>query len=487
MNAALTAKLTAAADTYRAVGQTFNAVRRGVDEVSSTLSRVEARQGRGHGGGDTAGDADADGNGDGDGDGDPAVAALARLVAECAPRRVRQAPRGGASLAREAPAAKPRRAARSSSRSASALARDLRVRLAHRESYIVRLTERLAHQSQRRASAAAGGSFAAAAAELFRPANGPARADDVSADDVSGATASAVAQLAAHRADVLAARAREAGVTWLRDARDTEARAAAAARAGKANGGAVRGFPFPSRRGALRGRRRPGAGGGGAGRRARAGRARTERRRARARGRDRAPAGREEPRVRRGDARAAGAARGCRREEAPLASGASEVDAKSADAKTVATRDASHPKRGAPRLAARRDGAENARPADARQDAKRQRRAPREMDPFAARARQQLRVVTGRQRRARRGARDDLRANDYLYVRYARVNDLITHHKTRARFFYLPYYALFLLLSCFSSLVWVSPSSATDKAPRSPPPRRRRRAIWRSPPPTCPR
>ena len=67
-----------------------------------------------------------------------------------------------------------------------------------------------------------------------------------------------------------------------------------------------------------------------------------------------------------------------------LARGASEVDAKSADAKTVATRDASHPKRGAPRLAARRDGAENARPADARQDAKRQRRAPREMDPFAA-------------------------------------------------------------------------------------------------------
>ena len=86
MNAALTAKLTAAADTYRAVGQTFNAVRRGVDEVSSTLSRVEARQGRGHGGGDTAGDADADGNGNGDGDGDPAVAALARLVAECVHR-----------------------------------------------------------------------------------------------------------------------------------------------------------------------------------------------------------------------------------------------------------------------------------------------------------------------------------------------------------------------------------------------------------------
>ena len=45
VNAALTAKLTAAADTYRAVGQTFNAVRRGVDEVCSTLSRVEARQG----------------------------------------------------------------------------------------------------------------------------------------------------------------------------------------------------------------------------------------------------------------------------------------------------------------------------------------------------------------------------------------------------------------------------------------------------------
>jgi hypothetical protein len=60
-----------------------------------------------------------------------------------------------------------------------------------------------------------------------------------------------------------------------------------------------------------------------------------------------------------------------------LARGVSEVDAKSADA--------SYPKRGAPRLAARSPlGAENARPADARQDAKRQRRAPREMDPFAA-------------------------------------------------------------------------------------------------------
>ena len=384
MNAALTAKLTAAADTYRAVGQTFNAVRRGVDEVSSTLSRVEARQGRGHGGGDTAGDADADGNGDGDGDGDPAVAALARLVAECVHRDAFARRRAEALLSRaKRLAAKPRRAARSSSRSASALARDLRVRLAHRESHIVRLTERLAHQSQRRASAAAGGSFAAAAAELFRPANGPARADDVSADDVSGATASAVAQLAAHRADVLAARAREAGVTWLRDARDTEARAAAAARAEKQTAAPSGDFLF------LRAEARFADD-------ADLARVAAERDAALALA-ERASVGaraRVDATARLLDARnreyvAATRERQARREAVEerkrlLARGASEVDAKSADAKTVATRDASHPKRGAPRLAARRDGAENARPADARQDAKRQRRAPREMDPFAA-------------------------------------------------------------------------------------------------------
>ena len=384
MNAALTAKLTAAADTYRAVGQTFNAVRRGVDEVSSTLSRVEARQGRGHGGGDTAGDADADGNGDGDGDGDPAVAALARLVAECVHRDAFARRRAEALLSRaKRLAAKPRRAARSSSRSASALARDLRVRLAHRESHIVRLTERLAHQSQRRASAAAGGSFAAAAAELFRPANGPARADDVSGDDVSGATASAVAQLAAHRADVLAARAREAGVTWLRDARDTEARAAAAARAEKQTAAPSGDFLF------LRAEARFADD-------ADLARVAAERDAALALA-ERASVGaraRVDATARLLDARnreyvAATRERQARREAVEerkrlLARGASEVHAKSADAKTVATRDASHPKRGAPRLAARRDGAENARPADARQDAKRQRRAPREMDPFAA-------------------------------------------------------------------------------------------------------
>ena len=388
MNAALTAKLTAAADTYRAVGQTFNAVRRGVDEVSSTLSRVEARQGRGHGDGDTAGD--------GDGNGDPAVAALARLVAECVHRDAFARRRAEALLSRaKRLAAKPRRAARSGSRSASALARNLRVRLEHRESHIVRLTERLAHQSQRRASAAAGGSFAAAAAELFRPANGPARADDVSADDVSGAAASAVAQLAAHRADVLAARAREAGLTWLRDARDTEARAAAAARAEKqtekqtASGDFLFRFPFSAearfaddadlarvaaeRDAALALAERASVG-------ARA-RVDATARLLDARNREYVAATRE---------------RQARREAVEerkrllASSGAdAKTDAKSADAKTVAkSADASYPKRGAPRLAARRDGAENAGPAsarqDARQDAKRQRRAPREMDPFAA-------------------------------------------------------------------------------------------------------
>ena len=369
MNAALTAKLTAAADTYRAVGQTFNAVRRGVDEVSSTLSRVEARQGRGHGGGDTAGDED--------GNGDPAVAALARLVAECVHRDAFARRRAEALLSRaKRLAAKPRRAARSGSRSASALARDLRVRLAHRESHIVRLTERLAHQSQRRASAAAGGSFAAAAAELFRPANGPARADDVSADDVSGATASAVAQLAAHRADVLAARAREAGVTWLRDARDTEARAAAAARAEKQTAAPSGDFLFRSAEARFADD-------------ADLARVAAERDAALALA-ERASVGaraRVDATARLLDARnreyvAATRERQARREAVEERK---RLLARGADAKTDAkSADASHPERGAPRLAARRDGAENARPADARQDAKRQRRAPREMDPFAA-------------------------------------------------------------------------------------------------------
>ena len=378
MNAALTAKLTAAADTYRAVGQTFNAVRRGVDEVSSTLSRVEARQGRGHGGGDTAGD--------GDGNGDPAVAALARLVAECVHRDAFARRRAEALLSRaKRLAAKPRRAARSGSRSASALARNLRVRLEHRESHIVRLTERLAHQSQRRASAAAGGSFAAAAAELFRPANGPARADDVSADDVSGATASAVAQLAAHRADVLAARAREAGLTWLRDARDTEARAAAAARAEKQTEKQTASGDFLFRKKSAEARFADDAD---------LARVLAERDAALALA-ERASVGaraRVDATARLLDARnreyvAATRERQARREaveERKRLLASSGADAKT-DAKSA---DASHPKRGAPRLAARRDGAENAGPAsarqDARQDAKRQRRAPREMDPFAA-------------------------------------------------------------------------------------------------------
>jgi len=387
VNAALTAKLTAAADTYRAVGQTFNAVRRGVDEVSSTLSRVEARQGRGHGDGDTAGD--------GDGNGDPAVAALARLVAECVHRDAFARRRAEALLSRaKRLAAKPRRAARSGSRSASALARNLRVRLEHRESHIVRLTERLAHQSQRRASAAAGGSFAAAAAELFRPANGPARADDVSADDVSGATASAVAQLAAHRADVLAARAREAGLTWLRDARDTEARAAAAARAEKQTEKQTASGDFLFRKKSAEARFADDAD---------LARVLAERDAALALA-ERASVGaraRVDATARLLDARnreyvAATRERQARREAVEerkrllASSGAdAKTDAKSADAKTDAkSADASHPKRGAPRLAARRDGAENAGPAsarqDARQDAKRQRRAPREMDPFAA-------------------------------------------------------------------------------------------------------
>jgi len=396
VNAALTAKLTAAADTYRAVGQTFNAVRRGVDEVSSTLSRVEARQGRGHGGGDTAGD--------GDGNGDPAVAALARLVAECVHRDAFARRRAEALLSRaKRLAAKPRRAARSGSRSASALARNLRVRLEHRESHIVRLTERLTHQSQRRASAAAGGSFAAAAAELFRPANGPARADDVSADDVSGATASAVAQLAAHRADVLAARAREAGLTWLRDARDTEARAAAAARAEKQTEKQTASGDFLFRKKSAEARFADDADLARVAAERDAALALAERASVGARARVDATARLLDARNR--EYVAATRERQARREAVEerkrllASSGAdaktdaksadAKTDAKSADAKTDAkSADASHPKRGAPRLAARRDGAENAGPAsarqDARQDAKRQRRAPREMDPFAA-------------------------------------------------------------------------------------------------------
>ena len=92
VTAALTAKLAAAANAYRAVGQTFNAVRRGVDEVSGALSRVEARQGRGHGGGDTC---------PRDGDADSAVAALARLVAECVHRDAFARRRAEALLVRE--------------------------------------------------------------------------------------------------------------------------------------------------------------------------------------------------------------------------------------------------------------------------------------------------------------------------------------------------------------------------------------------------
>jgi hypothetical protein len=226
VNAALTAKLTAAANTYRAIGHTFNAVRRGVDEVSRTLSRVEARQGRGNGDGDASRDED------GDGDGDPAVAALARLVAECVHRDAFARRRAEALLWRAKRLAARRRG--SGSRAAFALARDLRARLDHRESHIVRLTERLVHRSPSFISSGDGDKKAAAAAELFLQ-TPETRAEDASAVEASAsaveASASAVAQLAAHRADVLVARAREALWTRLAEARDAEAHDAAEARA----------------------------------------------------------------------------------------------------------------------------------------------------------------------------------------------------------------------------------------------------------------
>ena len=214
MTAALTAKLAAAANAYRAVGQTFNAVRRGVDEVSGALSRVEARQGRGHGGGDTC---------PRDGDADSAVAALARLVAECVHRDAFARRRAEALLSRAKRLAGGVRRGQSA-RAISALARDLRVRLDHRESLIVRLTERLAQtRNQRMAHIGDRGCLtSAAAAELFLPPSAACADDD---DEIeAGATASAVARLAARRADALVARAREAVSTRLCDARDAEAR-----------------------------------------------------------------------------------------------------------------------------------------------------------------------------------------------------------------------------------------------------------------------
>ena len=214
VTAALTAKLAAAANAYRAVGQTFNAVRRGVDEVSGALSRVEARQGRGHGGGDTC---------PRDGDADSAVAALARLVAECVHRDAFARRRAEALLSRAKRLAGGVRRGQSA-RAISALARDLRVRLDHRESLIVRLTERLAQtQNQRMAHIGDRGCLtSAAAAELFLPPSAACADDD---DEIeAGATASAVARLAARRADALGARAREAVSTRLCDARDAEAR-----------------------------------------------------------------------------------------------------------------------------------------------------------------------------------------------------------------------------------------------------------------------
>jgi hypothetical protein len=165
-------------------------------------------------------------------------------------------------------------------------------------------------------------------------------------------------------------------VTWLRDARDTEARAAAAARAEKQTAAPSGDFLFRSAEARFADD-------------ADLARVAAERDAALALA-ERASVGaraRVDATARLLDARnreyvAATRERQARREAVEqrkrlLARGVSEVDAKSADA--------SYPKRGAPRLAARSPlGAENARPADARQDAKRQRRAPREMDPFAA-------------------------------------------------------------------------------------------------------
>ena len=382
VNAALTAKLTAAANAYRAVGQTFNAVRRGVDEVSGALSRVEAHQGRGHGGGDTAKD--------GDGNGNPAVATLACLVAECVHRDASARRRAEALLSRAKRLAGGIRRG-PGSRAAFALARDLRVRLDHRESHIVRLTERLAQtQSRTMARSGVGGCLpSAAAAELF-PLPSAVRTER---ERASGATDSAIAQLAAHRADVLVARAHEAVVMWLRDARDAEARADEAARVAEAE--AARSNEDSLFRNASRFADD-----------ADLARVAAERDAALALA-ERASVGaraRVDATARLLDARnreyvAATRKRLARREERKRLSRERDVSeasekrgggAKIKDENVFSTNDslASPPK---PRLAAPRDGAENARPggaedegADDNDDTKRRRRAPRVMDPFAA-------------------------------------------------------------------------------------------------------
>ena len=321
MNAALTAKLTAAADTYRAVGQTFNAVRRGVDEVSSTLSRVEARQGRGHGGGDTAGDGDADGDGDGDGDGDPAVAALARLVAGACTatrspgaaerfsrakrRRENRAPRG------PAPVRLPRSRGTCAFGSRTARATSYGSRNAWR----TRAGEGERRRRRLFAAAAAGCSVrrTTRAPTTSPPTAPPAPPPRPSRS--SRRTARTYRAARARLADAAPRRARR------------EARAAAAARA-SANGGAVR-ISFSSRRGVSRttptwrGWRRSGT--------PRSRWPARERRRARVRGRDRALWTRGTASTSR---RRANGRRGARlsREEAPPRERRLRVDAKSADA-----------------------------------------------------------------------------------------------------------------------------------------------------------
>ena len=127
LTAALTAKLSTSSTTFRAIGQTFNAVRRGVEQVSETMADVECR---GHG--------DTTARGDDQGTCDPSVEEVARHVNECVHRDALVKRRATALLGRVKSLAATHKRTRDEHETRVA---SLQTKIAAREEHIVHLTD----------------------------------------------------------------------------------------------------------------------------------------------------------------------------------------------------------------------------------------------------------------------------------------------------------------------------------------------------------
>ena len=205
LTASLTAKLSTSAKTFRAIGQTFNAVRRGVEKVSETMATVECR-------------------GNGEEGKDPGVEEVARLVGECVHRDAFAKRRANALLGRMKQLAGSFAKERAESH---ALVQSLQTQIDGREEYIVHLRDLVA---QSVSVVSMGVDVAAVLAVSTGPdSNEKSKEKSTLDDSVRGEL---VARLAAHRADLFlertkamvvgrAVRDSETEAESMRDTRDT--------------------------------------------------------------------------------------------------------------------------------------------------------------------------------------------------------------------------------------------------------------------------